>query len=341
MTAFPETSPLIPKSSRGEVAEGSNIPGLHHHTIDRTQYQSEVLSQNRDWELEEYNFHYQLARPIEYPVPGIGTYDIYQFNQERFDPQANTIAYFHPLGSSPNTWHGQRMLWQLQCRFPDNLVVALGSEDARGSRVRRIDPETMVRSRTDCLQHVRGEHGLDQTSESGLDMVGQSLGGMLACEVARDMQEHGQSPDRLVLLGLPLRNRSRTRLLAQLAQQEGRDVSKRSPGELSRIGRAACDTLPDSPRNCRSRINLLSYITNTEPDLQQLSRTMNITLCNGERDSVASVSQAELADTSDPNTLLTVARDAHTTLLIDADFCGHIVETSLSPDREEPVILPE
>ncbi len=278
-------------------------------------------------------FNHERETPEEKVLSKHGIYYTYHFNRDRYDPEANLITFFHPLGSSPSTRHGQRMLWQLRQRFPDNLILAIGSEGTPDARVHDLDPDNLARLRTQLIEDTRQEYLSGGSTPT--DLIGQSFGGLLAHEVAEHMHGDNQPVGRLALLSASFRSTRTLQFLSQLTRQEAKGVwTHRNVPELTQLGRYAIELTSRTTRRLPLYYKLLRYIAESEPDLNTVSSETDIIVVGGEHDAVAYTGATDAPGTRVPDLRVTVARDAHSTFLIDNAFCGHVLETALR--RHDP-----
>lgn len=280
------------------------------------------------WQQQRAEFKRELKTPEERTVPG-GAYRLYHFNRDRYDPESNLVAFFHPLGSSPSTRHGRQMAWQLRQRFPDNLIVAIGSEGTPDARTQDgLDPDHLASLRKQFIDDTRQAYMSGENAPT--DLIGQSFGGLLAHEVAEHMHGNGQPVEHLALLSASFKSTRTVQFLSRLARQEAQGAWRhRNTRELTQLGRYAVELTSRSARRFPLYYNLLRYITESEPDLDNVNPDTDIIVVGGEHDTIAYTGAEQAPDTRAPDLHITVARDAHSTFLIDSAFCGHVLETAI------------
>lgn len=300
---------------------------------DRRLFHQQAPDNNESLESERERFWAELAAPLPYEDPSSGSlYNIHCFNRDRFRADQNLMAFFHAFGSSPTTRQGEEILSQISRRFPDNFIVAIGCEgspDARPTKKwkRSADLQTMAYARQNCIETAKDNFGLDP--QIRLDVIGQSLGGLLAYQIAKEAHscdQQGQPPyiERLVLMSAPTKRKRAASFTSQTIAQELTGLKRDA---LSDLSRHALELAPGSIRHPGIYKKLLSLIESSRLDFSQLDTATDIYICAGENDGIARP-DADACSLPNIRTYETTG-DRHSDLLLDAGFCGRFLEDVL------------
>ena len=278
-------------------------------------------------------FERELADPIFCQDPITESlFKIYSFNQERFDPNLPTITLLHAFGSSPTTRQGHEMGWELRQRFPNNLIIAIGSEGTKDVVVSRnwlniADHITLASARRHCIEYTRAHYNIKRSTP--LSLVGQSYGGILAYEVAKDIHStYGIKVDKLALLATPSSPMRTSRFVTGLTRQELKVVLRRTTSnELLGMSKSAAEILPKDLHTGSTQKKLVSLIASAKVDIDTLDPNIEITIYSGEFDTI---SRFDLYSSDKQNRenvkQIIIEGDVHSDFLSDTRFCGNLID---------------
>ena len=282
------------------------------------------------------SFQNELAEPLLCQEPYTDSlYKIYRFNQDRYDPKEPIIGLFHAFGSSPKTRQGYEICWELRQRFPNSLIIAIGSEGTSDVTVSRrwlnlASHETLALIRRYCLDQAREWHQVPGSTP--LNLVGQSYGGIMAYEITRPRQGyHDETIQRIALLATPSNPMRTRRFVTDLTRQEFRVVVRRSArNELVGMSKNAAEISPRNLHTGSTQKKLLSLIASSRVDVELLDPKTDITICAGEYDAISRYDQSETSVHGSNLRHVIVEGDVHSDFLSDTAFCGHLIETAWS-----------
>lgn len=291
------------------------------------------------WE-DRQRFEDELHDPLVITDPSGERFDyyrIYGFNRDRYDPDNTVLVLFPPLGSSPSTVQGHEMAWQFSQRYPDHFVIALANEGTPDARVKHswfqrkdVGLEEIAHMRLECIERIKHANGF--TDPANMTFIAQSFGCTVANRVAEEIStykdmDNSDQIEEMILLSPPVSGSYSAEIAARMIVQEVFHVFKSmDPQEAASLIRHG-DILPLGFHRSAVYHKLLSIIPRSRLEVEHMDPGIPASICNGENDWISRSSVPESEQNADNITRITLEGDAHSSPLIDAEFCGRLCET--------------
>lgn len=345
---------LVPESEAKQWTEN----GVTYREITRESFKPDVLDLLKpDAKGEEQServaqFLEELSDPerVHEPVTG-SEFNVYWLNRD-FQKEGKgdeALLCFPPLGSGPFAKQWMEFLWQLSQRFSDNLVISVGNEGTPDVKVRdQWSKESPSLSRLSKARQYCIEETLSKYVEppSKFKLVGQSMGGVMAHSVARDMQKRiPESVDQLAMVSAPVSEGNLANLTINMIPQETLALMKSPFSEQSKfIGHAIRNVAPEFVgrriiRSIPTYRKLLEIIADSNIRAGELKPGTDISFITGGKDKVARLDDflkpkpdtENTEETYTPHNIsgITVKNEKHGGLLLNSALCGKIVEAAV------------
>lgn len=224
-------------------------------------------------------------------------YNMYFLNEDCVNNGENPIVYLSPLTSSPSQEQGRKALWQLSQRFPKRPIIAIGNDGTSDVKKTCINSERSSETTSFAVLHGIEEmlkEWEDRPAE--IDLIGQSMGAVMAFEAANHMQEFDPDlkVDNLVLVEPPVESTGATELTRRMGYQEIKNMILHSSWKKRArlLGHVATNVAPrimskDVSANVRTYKRQVQYTAETPVQAAYLKEGIDASFITGEGDKLA------------------------------------------------------